>query len=339
MTDFPAHRASIEDVARRAGVSSGTVSRALRGLPNVSTSTRAKVLAAADELNYIASPSASSLASGKMSTVGVVSPYVSRWFFSQVIGGINEALMQAGFDLVLYIDEDGQLFEKLPMRRRVDAVLLLTLPAATPDVARLVGMGIPVGTIGVALDGFSSVMIDDVAGAKMAVNHLIGLGHERIAMIGSATNRSLPFTAPENRRTGYRQALAAASVEWDGAFEVEADPTVAGGQEAASQILALPHRPTAIFAETDEMAMGVLHTLRRAGLQCPEDISVIGFDGHDMAGIMDLTTVVQPAYLQGKRLAELVLEQVLHGHDPRSEVVGTRLAVRGTTSPPAAVSH
>lgn len=126
--------ARIGDVAARAGVSAGTVSRALRGMPNVSEETRARVLAAASELSYIASPSASSLASGRMSTIGVVTPFISEWFFAQVVGGIEEELRGSGFDLVLYLDIDGRLLMDLPMRRRVDGMLLLTIPPDTPDV-------------------------------------------------------------------------------------------------------------------------------------------------------------------------------------------------------------
>lgn len=170
---------SIQDVADLARVSSATVSRALRGLPNVSEKTRARVYAAAQELNYIASPSASSLASGRMSTVGVVTPFISRWFFAEVLNGIGQVLQESHFDLVLYIDGDGKLFQSLPMKRRVDAVLFLSMPSDAPDVAGMASLGVPVGSVGVEIPGFSSVKIDDVAGAEMAVNHLVGLGHRR----------------------------------------------------------------------------------------------------------------------------------------------------------------
>ena len=143
-----------------AKVSGATVSRALRNLPNVSDKTRARVLAAAEELNYTVSPSASSLASGRMSTVGVITPFVSRWFFAQVLNGIEEVLQRAGFDLVLYIDPDGKTFQSLPMKRKVDGILLLTLPSESPDVERVRSLGVPVGSLHVQIEGFSSILID-----------------------------------------------------------------------------------------------------------------------------------------------------------------------------------
>jgi len=328
--------ASIEDVAKLAGVSSGTVSRALRGLPNVSAATRAKVAAAAAELNYIASPSASSLASGRMSTVGVVTPFVNRWFFAEVLNGIQQVLQESSFDLVLYVDTDGKLFEKLPMRRRVDAVLLLNIPSDVPDVEGVKSLGVPVGSLGVEIPGFSSVTINDVAGAEMAVNYLIGLGHRKIAMVTLDKDASMHFRPPIERDVGYHQALAAAGIEVRPELEVNGYSTIEGGEQAAARLLAMPDRPTAIFAQSDEMAMGVLLTLQRAGVRCPEDISVIGFDDHEFARVLNLTTVAQPAFQEGEVLARRVLNQVLHGDEPSTVQLPTELIIRGTTATPAA---
>jgi len=326
--------ASIEDVARLAKVSGGTVSRALRNLPNVSAKTRAKVLEAAAQLNYTASPSASSLASGKMSTIGVITPYVSRWFFAQAINGIEEVLQRERFDLVLYIDEDGKTFQSLPMRRKVDGVLLLTLPSDSPDVEGVKNLGVPVGSLHVAIDGFSSVLIDDVAGSVMATDHLIGLGHRRIASVTLEQNSSIKFRTGEERSDGYRRSLKAAGIKVDPKLIINGRSTVEGGQEAGAQLLSLPERPTAIFVQSDEMAMGVLHTIRRAGLRCPEDISVIGFDDHELSKVFDLTTVAQPAHDQGALLAEHVMAQVLNGAAPETTTLKTHLVIRGTTAPP-----
>jgi len=332
----PPATASIQDVARLANVSSGTVSRALRGLPNVSAKTRARVLAASQELNYIASPSASSLASGRMSTVGVITPFISRWFFGEVLNGIEQVLQEARFDLVLYIDTDGKLFESLPMKRRVDAVILLTLPSDAPDVAGVANLGVPVGSVGVDIEGFASVKVDDVASAETAVNHLIGLGHRRIGMV-VLEHDEIEFSSPRDRDRGYHQALARAGIEPNPALIVKGYSTVEGGEKAAAQLLSLPERPTAIFVQSDEMAMGVLHTIRRTGLRCPEDISVIGFDDHELARVFDLTTVAQPAFEQGAQLARFVLDMVREKAAPRAQVLETQLVIRGTTAPPPAV--
>jgi LacI family transcriptional regulator, repressor for deo operon, udp, cdd, tsx, nupC, and nupG len=329
--------ASIEDVAARAGVSTATVSRALRGLPKVSAATRQRVVAAARDLDYVVSASASSLASGRTSTVAVVSPYISRWFFGQVISGAETVLRDAGFDLLLYTvgtsERRARFFSELPLRGRVDAVMVLAIPLDDAEVASLAALGMPVSTVGLAVPGFSSVRIDDVAGAMSAVNHLLALGHRRIAMIAGGSGTA-HFTAPHHRRIGYSTALAAAGVDADADCDVDGDYTVDGGERAMASLLACPKLPTAIFAQSDEMAMGALRAIRKVGLRCPEDISMVGFDDHEMAALFDLTTVVQPVQEQGARAARQLLAALNCAGLPTSEEVPTRLVVRGTTCPP-----
>jgi len=144
------------------------------------------------------------------------------------------------------------------------------------------------------------------------------------------------FRPPIERDVGYHQALAAAGIEVRPELEVNGYSTIEGGEQAAARLLAMPDRPTAIFAQSDEMAMGVLLTLQRAGVRCPEDISVIGFDDHEFARVLNLTTVAQPAFQEGEVLARRVLNQVLHGDEPSTVQLPTELIIRGTTAPPAA---
>lgn len=270
----------IEDVAARAGVSTATVSRALRGLPNVAEPTRERVLAAARELDYVISPTASRLATGRTRAVGVVTPYIDRWFFGQVVSGVESALRAAGMDLLLYVLPDEtvrhRFFEDLPLRRRVDGVLVLTLPLVRAEVDALRALDVPVAFVGASVPGCSSVRIDDVAGARLAVQHLVNLGHRRIGMIGGGYEPSAHFTTPDDRRDGYRAALREAGLAVDPALEIEGGYTVGGGEQAMAELLALPEPPTAVFAQSDEMAMGALRALRRAGLECPGDVSVVG---------------------------------------------------------------
>jgi LacI family transcriptional regulator, repressor for deo operon, udp, cdd, tsx, nupC, and nupG len=329
--------AGIEDVAARAGVSTATVSRALRGLPNVSAPTRQRVLAAARDLDYVASANASGLASGRTSTVGVVSPYICRWFFGQVISGAETVLRDAGFDVVLYSvggdERRARFFSELP-RRRVDAVMVLTIPLNDAEVAALAGLGIPVTTVGCSAAGFPSVRIDDVAGAMTAVNHLLALGHRRIAMIAGGGIEPAHFTTPEDRRTGYVKALSQFGLDLVPAWDVDGGYTAEGGEHAMAQILAQPLLPTAVFAQSDEMAMGALRAIRKVGLRCPEDISVVGFDDHEMAAFFDLTTVAQPVAEQGALAANQLIGALRTGDPPTSEQVNTKLIVRRTTGPP-----
>lgn len=329
----------IEQVAQRAGVSTATVSRALRGLPNVAESTRERVRRAAEELDYVVSASASRLATGRTQQVGVITPYVSRWFFGQVLSGVESVLRAAGYDLLLYSvgDEDSRrrFFSTMPLRRRVDAVLDLTLPLDPTEVTALGRLKIPTVLLGSSLPGFASVRIDDTAGARLAVNHLLSLGHERIAMISGEKVSSLArFTAPADRARGYREALREAGGVPDPELEEAGDFTLVGGERAMAALLSSRRRPTAVFAQSDEMAMGALRALRRVGLRCPQDVSVIGFDDHDLAEYLDLTTIAQPVVAQGQRAAQLALDYLQDpSAPPRAEVLPVHVVIRGTTGP------
>ncbi|MCU1657374.1 MAG: transcriptional regulator, LacI family [Pseudonocardiales bacterium] len=335
--------ASIEDVARLAGVSIATVSRALRGLPDVAATTRDRVFAAATELDYVASPFAARLASGRTATVGVVVPFVNRWFFAEVIDTVETALRKAGFDLLLYNLGDGhgraRFFEVMPMRKRVDAVLVASLVLSDDEFAALSSLDAPVALLGLERRGFLAARIDDVHSARVAVEHLLSLGHRRIGLIGGDTDDPMRFTPPLHRRDGYRDALRAAGIEPEPALEVLGYFTVEGGGEAAERLLATPHRPTAIFAESDEMAYGALRTIRRAGLRVPDDVAVIGFDDQINAELMDLSTMRQPVAEQAldattRLLAAIGAPEIA---EPTTVVLPTELIVRGSTDPSRSV--
>lgn len=334
---------SIEDVARRAGVSIATVSRALRGLPDVAAATRDRVLEAAAELDYVASPFAARLASGRTATVGVVVPFVNRWFFAEVIDGVEAALRKSGFDLLLYNlgDEQGRtrFFDVMPIRKRVDAVLIASLVLDDAEFDALGALSCPVGLLGLERPGFLSTRIDDVAGARTAVRHLLALGHRRIGLIGGDTDDPMRFTPPLRRRDGYRDALREAGVELDPDLEVLGYFTIDGGGEAADRLLAISDRPTALFAESDEMAYGAMRAARRAGLRVPEDVAIIGFDDHVTAELMNLSTIRQPVAEQAVDITTRLLSTIAaHDDCAAAEVVlPTELVVRASTDPSAAV--
>lgn len=331
----------IDDVAKLAGVSTATVSRAMRGLPNVSEKTRRRVMAAAAELDYVSSPSASRLASGHTHTVGIVAPYLGRWFFGQVLAGAERVLRESGYDVLLFgLPDDAAVadfFERMPLRRRVDAVLVLTLPLTVEQLRQLRQLGVPLGAIGVQAPNICMVGIDDLASARTATNHLINLGHRRIAMIGGGDSIATHFITPDDRRDGYRQAMAEADLPVLPGYELDGSYTADGGEAAMVELLSLPHPPTAVFAQSDEMAIGAMRALRRCGLSCPVDVSIIGFDDHEMASLVDLTTIRQPAEQQGELAAKQVLA-CLRGEPVRHELVPTRLVLRGTTCPPRAAA-
>jgi LacI family repressor for deo operon, udp, cdd, tsx, nupC, and nupG len=333
--------ASIEDVAKLAGVSIATVSRSLRGLPDVAPATRDKVLTAARALDYVASPFAARLASGRSSTIGVVVPFVHRWFFAEVLGAVESVLSEAGFDLLLHNLGSSagreQFFTVLPVRKRVDAVVVVSLALNDDEIEALKSLELPIGVLGASHPGFFCVRIDDVAAAEQAVDHLTSLGHRRIALIGGDTNDPMRFTPPHHRLTGFRNGLATAGIAPDESLERLGYFTVEGGEAAMIELLQLPEHPTAVFAESDEMAYGAIRAIRRAGLKIPEDVAVIGFDDHATAELMDLTTIRQPVAEQGAKLAVELLACLQNAGPATDVVLDTELVVRGTTVASASV--
>lgn len=329
----------IQEVAAALGVSVATVSRAMSGKPGVSDAVRARVRSLATELNYLPSRSASALATGRTLTIGVVTPYIARWYFGHLISAIESSFTAAGYDLLLYnVSSENsrtRFFQTLPVRKRVDALVVLLLPD-DGEATALRTLGIPVATVGSQQEGFISVGIDDVRTAEVAVQHLINLGHRRIAMIGEGFDVvPLQFVAPVDRQIGYYNALRAAGIDVNPELEQNGEFTMQGGEEAMNRLLAARERPTAVFAQSDEMAIGALRSIRRHGLRVPEDISVIGIDDHEMSGMVGLTTMAQSLPAMGSSVAQAILE---HIEDPAAEVLPhtelpTRLVVRETTGP------
>lgn len=335
---------SIKDVASLVGVSTATVSRALRGLPRVSEDTRLRVVAAAAELDYVASPTAAGLASGQTRAVGVVVPFVTRWFYASVVQGAEELLRDAGYDLLLYnlggsAAARERVFRSHLLRKRVDAVLLLSLTPSLEERATLARLQRPVAVVAAGVEGWASVRIDDAVAARTAMAHLVGLGHERIGYIGGS--RQDPFGVddqPSERLRAYRRVVEEQGLPGGPSWETVGDFTVRGGAAAMERLLEMSPPPTAVFAASDEMAIGAVHAARQAGLRVPEDISVIGIDDHEMAEYFELSTVAQPVHEIGRISARLLLEALdCAGGEPdppRQVTVPTRLVVRSTTAPP-----
>lgn len=313
--------ARIEDVAREAGVSTATVSRALRGLPNVSATTRATVHRVATDLGYVVSRTASTLASGRTLTVAVISPFMERWFFSQVIAAVERELRRSGFDALLIglsqPDDGGrEVFQPETLRGRADAVVVLTVPLTGAELDGVRRLALPTVYVGASIAGAMSVRIDDVAVSRTATEHLIELGHSRIAYVGGDPQQMINFSAPADRRAGWMAAMRDAHLEPAPQYDVPGLFTAAGGQAAGHRLLALPLRPTAVFAASDEMAFGVLAAAAAVGVAVPGQLSVIGVDGHELAPLVGLTTVQQPVADQGRLAAEMVLD-ALSGHQVR----------------------
>jgi LacI family repressor for deo operon, udp, cdd, tsx, nupC, and nupG len=333
----------INEVAELAGVSTATVSRALSGKQHVSPATRERVAAAAAELGYVVSSNASSLATGRMKNVGVVIPFLSRWFYSSVIEGAEQSLLSHGYDLTLYNlsgggDERRSVFEHFLLRKRVDAVIAISLELTAGEVGKLLDLGKPIVGVGGPLPGVRTLSIDDVAVARLATEHLLTLGHHAIAHIGGNKDLELDFHLPTNRRVGYETALEAFGIPIEPELFQPADFTMRGGYKAAKQLLGNPRRrPTAIFAASDEMAIGAILAAKDMGLRVPEDISVVGVDDHELSDFFGLTTVAQYPELQGRLAVEILMDQLHPGqreHGSLNTPLGFDLVVRSSTARP-----
>jgi len=333
--------ATIEDVARAARVSVATVSRALRGLPNVAPSTRARVVAAATQLEYVADPTASRLAGGRRMVIGLVVPMLGQWYFAKLFSGVEAVATISGYD-VLPLSTSGpggveRFVEQLPFRKRVDGLILAEAQLDEAQFQTIKAGGVPLVTLGSHTPEVWGLAVDNVAAARLAVGHLTGLGHARIALIGGIEDDPFRFSVPVDRFAGYQEALVAAGLEQDPELVVPGNFSAEGGAEAMHALLALREPPTAVFACSDEMAIGAMQVARDAGLRIPEDLSVIGIDDHDLAAYVGLTTIRQDVIGQGERLAQLLLERIVQADEAGAdvhEVHPTRLVVRRTTAAP-----
>ncbi len=333
---------SIDEVARQAGVSTATVSRALSGRGHVSDATRARVEDAARDLGYVVSASASSLASGRTRNIGVLVPYLDRWFFSTVLSGIASELMRRGYDITLYNltpDHEARrnIFETFLRRQRVDGVIAISIELGQEESDRLLELDLPVIAIGGPNPRLTTLTVDDAAVARLATEHLLALGHREIAHIGASPEFDIDFHIPTHRRQGFEQALTDAGIPPRAALYEPADFTIAGGFRAAKQLLGRPgERPTAIFAASDEMAIGALLAARELGYRVPEDLSIVGIDGHELGEFFRLTTVDQFPLGQGERAADAILAE-LEAKDAGTAAAEHRplpyeLIVRGSTA-------
>lgn len=305
--------AGIKEVASRAGLSVATVSRALSGKSNVSSRSRRLAQEAAKELGFVPSYHASSLASGRNHNIGLVVPNVQRWYFSSVLEGVSETLLDAGYDLTLYNvgEQPGRrssILTDFLLRKRLDAVIAVALVLSEDEIGQLLAVHRPIVGIGGALRGASTIRIDDERLAALATRHLIGLGHSRIAHITGDSELNRDFKLPELRQKGFTAAMEAAGLTIRQEWTATADFTIQGAYAAGRKLLgSSSERPTAVFAACDEMAVGIMLAARDFGLQVPRDLSVVGIDGHDLAETFGLTTINQDPRGQGRLAAATAL--------------------------------
>ncbi|WP_347123354.1 LacI family DNA-binding transcriptional regulator [Microbacterium sp. SY138] len=331
---------TIADVASRAGVSKATASRALSGRGYVSETTRQRVEDAARDLSYVAHSSATSLATGRTQTVGVVMPPVDRWFFAELLAGVQESLFALDYDLSLYGVPEGsqtreRLFESVLPGRRFDGIIAVGIQPSARELERLQQTGRPLVSVGPYSEGSSAVSIDDTAAARIATEHLIELGHTDIAFVGGSTDAATLSYGDAQRLEGYRGALQAAGI---GAHARVAggSPTMPGGYTAAAGLLGdRRRRPTAIVGVCDEAAIGAIIAARRLGIAVPTELSVVGIDDHEHADMFALTTIGQSPRDQGHEAVRLLTQRMEHPDAPLERIyAASALVVRSSTAPP-----
>ena len=331
-------RPTIDDIAREVNVSTATVSRALRGLSNVAPETRQKILDRARELGYQLSPVATRTARGKKS-VGIITPLKPQWFLSKLISSIESYLFAVGLEghrfSIDSIDTRTDLIEQLVTTQLVDGLILTSTSLKAESIDRLAEIGsLKIVTIEGSTEYFSSVYIDNVEGAKIATSHLINLGHRSIGLISGEEYDPLYSPIPSQRKEGYVSALEEASIPVRKELITSGNFSYQGGEKAMEKLFTIKDPPTAIFALSDEMAIGAMYAIRKMKLRVPEDISVMGFDDNDVSKYIGLTSVHQPVSEFGEQAAKQLVYELYHDIEELKHIeLGFNLIIRETTGP------
>lgn len=297
--------------------------------------------AAAEKLGYVASSSASGLASGRTLAMGVVVPSVSRWFYTTVLEGIDAELRAASYDLILFNlgnrrGDRERVFHRSILRKRTDALIALCLDFTSEERHQLASTGHPTIIVGGPVRGLRHIGIDERAVAQQATDYLISLGHRDIAHIGGNDEEGLNRQVPLGRRRGYERSLAEAGIPVRPEWILHGGFGTARSRDAMNVLLRSPvPNPTAVFAASDEMAIGVILAIADCGLRVPQDISVIGIDNHDLGASFGLTTIAQDPFAQGALGARMMLNELSgkppHGRSVRAE---SHLLERTSTASP-----
>ncbi len=326
---------TIYDVARQAGVGIGTVSRVLNGSTQVRPATRERVLAAIRQLDFVPHGGARSLGSGRTGVVGLVVPFFTRPFFIEVLRGVETEATARGYELVLYnvetLEQRNHYLKQVPMRRRVDGLLIVSLQCNEVEADYFQRMEVPVVLVDAYSPKLTSLVVDNVKGARLAVEHLLAGGHRRIGFVNGVADDTFKFNQANDRMSGYCEALAHNGIAFDPGLVQASAWTRQGGREAAQRLLCANDRPTAIFAASDLQALGVLEQAQSLSLRVPHDLSVIGFDDIELAALLDLTTVAQPMYEMGRLGITHLLRQIDQPQPPQRLVMDVTLVPRHTT--------
>ncbi|OZG49931.1 LacI family DNA-binding transcriptional regulator [Bombiscardovia coagulans] len=309
-------QATITDVARAAGVSTFTVSKALRNQPHVAPATRQRVLEAASKLNYAASKSAAALVSGKTKRVALlIGEQITGWFNGCIQEGIYDVLSTRGYDLLIYragsSKERQSFFEHLPAKRNADAIIVVSFTLTDAETQALQALDMPIIAIHSDTTDFSqgSVRIDDRQAEIEAVHYLSTLGHKRFSFLDRYNPLPEYSWGANQRINGYKEAIKRFNLVDCGVLSMD-NSGEHPAKKAAAAILSMPKRPTAICAWSDNCALSLISELRQSGILIPEQLSVMGFDSSDVAELGGLSSVSQPARAIGANAAKKALDLI-----------------------------
>jgi len=330
---------TIGDVARRAGVGRGTVSRVLNDRANVDPATRERVLAAIRELDFVPSKTARRLSLRRTQTIAVIIPFLSRPSAFERFRGIEQALASVGYDPIVFNVEDAArreaVFRELPRPERVDGLIIVSLSPHQSELERIERSGLPTVLVDAHHRSLPRVVGNDVLGGQLACQHVIGLGHRRIAFLGDYSRTALAFTSSRLRLAGVRGAAKRAGIRLAPGMVGAGEHSRRAAADVATRLLTSPNPPTAILCASDTQAAGVLEAVGKLGLSVPRDLSVTGYDDLELADHLGLTTIHQPLFESGFRAVERLLALMDGGPaKPLREVQDIRLVVRRSTAAP-----
>ncbi len=331
--------ATIKDVAQKAQVGVGTVSRVINQSPAVSPNTREKVLQAIQELNFTPNLNARRLSLGKTWHIAVILPYLTLPSYVERLRGVQHVFGESDYYPILYSVGSPQrrddYLSLLSEKSQVDGLLIISIPLSEDQTNKILENEIPTVLIDASNDRLSHVVVNDISGGAIATQHLIDLGHSRIGFLSDYLETPFQHSG-KDRHLGYKQALQSAGINYRDEYVIEGERGRQNAACMAKDILSLPEPPTAIFACSDTQAIGVLDAARELNQAVPDDLSIIGFDGIRDSEFLNLSTVFQPLFDTGDQGAALLLDLIQNiTQGPQEIELPLKIIHRKTTAAPS----
>jgi DNA-binding LacI/PurR family transcriptional regulator len=333
---MPAHAPTIYDVAKKAGVSVSTVSRAVNTPHLVQEKTRQKVMSAVELLKFVPKAEASVLARKQVGSIGVLLPFFTSPSFVQRMRGVASALSATKFEFIVYtVGSRAQLDEYLdvlPLWRRLDGLIIMSMPLSDSQRRHLQSHALEIVCVEFAQALFCSIEIDNHEGGRMAALHLAAKGRRRCAYVGEVGVPEHIIHLSDLRLEGFRRGLQENGLDLSDEYVSRQPYSREGVMRQTEALLSRPVAPDAIFAYSDLHAADILRVTRAKGIRVPDDLSIVGFDGTDVADFLGLTTIDQRLDESGRLAAEILMSRISdRGRPPQNTRLQLNLIERGTT--------